>query len=140
MANSQESRNPFLDYRIIELAMKMPLNYKIKGFSLKHILKNMLGDTLPMHILHRKKTGFALPINEWFKKDLKELLTRMLLGHQSFVRNSLNSRFIKRMIDLHANGSQNFSFQLWNLFILEIWHKIFIENKDKSLTFNEILS
>lgn len=140
MANSQESRNPFLDYRIIELAMKMPLSYKIKGFSLKHILKTMLGDTLPMHILHRKKTGFALPINEWFKKDLKELLIRMLLGQQSFVRNSLNGRFIKRMIDLHTSGTQNFSFQLWNLFILEIWHKIFIENKGQALTFNEILS
>ncbi|HNY13175.1 MAG TPA: asparagine synthase (glutamine-hydrolyzing) [Candidatus Wallbacteria bacterium] len=139
MANSQESRNPFLDYRVIELAMKMPINYKIKGFTLKHILKTMMHDTLSPAVINRKKMGFALPIGEWFKGDLKELLARTLLSPGSFVKNALNASYVKKMIDMHANGAQNFSFQLWNLFILEIWHKIFIENKGESLTFKTIL-
>lgn len=139
MANSQESRNPFLDYRIIELAMKMPVGLKIKGLTLKHILKSMLAETLPKSTLHRRKMGFALPISRWFRCELRELLTRTLLRSGSFVSGAFNVSYIKRMLSLHGSGAQNFSFQLWNLFILEIWHRIFIENRSEPSSFKSIL-
>ena len=126
IANSVENRSPFLDYKIIELAMKMPVNYKIKNLSLKNILKLMMHDTLPLYILHRPKTGFMPPIDRWFRGDLRELMCRALTGSNSFVKTAFNGTYIKNMIEINHSGMQNFSFQLYNLFILELWHKLYM--------------
>ncbi len=126
MANSVENRSPFLDYKVVELAMKMPVDYKIKNLSLKNILKVMMQDTLPLYILHRPKTGFTPPLDKWFKGDLRELLSRALTGKNSFVKNFLNAAYVKHMIETNQSGMQNFSYQLFNLFILELWHKLYM--------------
>ena len=128
-AHSIEHRSPFLDYRVIELAMKIPIGYKIRNMSLKNILKTMMHDILPLYILHRPKTGYVPPLNKWLKSDLRELLSRALLGGSSFVASALNKKYIKYLIDVNHGGLQNFSNQLWNLFIFEIWHRMFIANK-----------
>lgn len=126
IANSVENRSPFLDHRIIELAMKMPVNYKIKNLSLKNILKVMMQDTLPLYILHRPKTGFTPPIDRWFRGELRELMCRALTGANSFVKTAFNGAYVKNMIEINHSGMQNFSFQLYNLFILELWHKLYM--------------
>lgn len=139
-ANSIETKSPFLDYKIVELAMKMPVDYKIKNLSLKNILKVMMQDTLPLYILHRPKTGFTPPIDRWFRGDLRELLCRALTGANSFVRSAFNAAFVKNMIEMNQNGMQNYSLQLYNLFILELWHKLYMSDtvRGRGCSFKDI--
>ncbi len=140
IANSIENRSPFLDYRVIELAMKIPVNFKIKNISLKNILKVMMHDTLPLYILHRPKTGFSPPVDKWFRGDLRELMCRALTAKNSFVKNAFNGAYIKNMLEINQSGMQNFSPHLYNLFILELWHKLYMgESKGpQSLSFKDI--
>lgn len=140
IANSVENRSPFLDYRVIELAMKIPVNFKIKNISLKNILKVMMQDTLPLYILHRPKTGFSPPVDKWFRGDLRELMCRALTAKNSFVKNAFNGTYIKNMLEINQSGMQNFSPHLYNLFILELWHKLYMgESKgSRNISFKDI--
>ncbi len=139
-ANLVETRNPFIDHRVIDLAMKIPVNYKIKNISLKNILKEMMRDILPLYILHRPKTSFVPPVDKWFRSDLRELLCRALIGSDSFVKKNFNGAYIKNMIEINHSGIQNFTPQLYNLFIFELWHKLYMGRSSaaRPLSFKDI--
>ena len=74
MANSLELRVPLLDHRVLEFAASLPAHYKLRGFSLKHILKRALSKRVPTAILKRKKAGFPVPYESWMRGDLKDWL------------------------------------------------------------------
>ena len=86
----------------------------------------MMQDTLPIYILHRPKTGFVPPIDKWFRGELRELMCRALTAKNSFVKNAFNGAYIKTMLEINHSGMQNFSPHLYNLFILELWHKLYM--------------
>ena len=67
MANSLELRVPLLDHRVLEFAASLPADYKLKGFSLKYILKRALAKRVPTAILKRKKVGFPVPYDSWMQ-------------------------------------------------------------------------
>jgi len=69
MANSLEARMPFLDYRLIELMVKVDKNVKMQGWERKSVLRKTIGKTLPDSLLKAPKKGFGIPLREWFKKD-----------------------------------------------------------------------
>ena len=74
MANSLETRVPFLDHRLIELMAKVSMNVKMKGYTRKIVLRKTLGKTLPNELLHAPKRGFTVPLGEWMKNDSKRIL------------------------------------------------------------------
>ena len=78
MAASLEARTPFLDYRLVEFAMDIPSRYKLKQNKLKYILKCAVSGLVPDEIIHRKKHGFHVPIDKWFRKELKSYCREIL--------------------------------------------------------------
>lgn len=72
MANSQELRVPFLDHKVVEFAAGLPAALKVKGKSLKHILKKATESVVPNEILLQKKIGFAPPISHWITSELSK--------------------------------------------------------------------
>jgi len=68
MAHSLESRAPFLDHRIIELAAALPVEWKLKGLRKKHLLKESQRGTLPAAVIERQKQGFNAPVSSWFHR------------------------------------------------------------------------
>lgn len=86
MANSLETRSPFLDHKLMEFAAKLPAEYKMKRLIKKYILKKAIKDLIPQENIHRRKMGFGVPVGEWFRNDLKDFLCETLLSSSSLDR------------------------------------------------------
>src|SRR5207302_7409205 len=71
MAHALEVRSPFLDTDLAEFALRLPQSTKVRGWSLKRVLKRAMRDRLPAHLLNRRKRGFGVPLDRWFRTDLR---------------------------------------------------------------------
>ena len=128
MAHSLELRCPFLDYRLIEFcAREVPASMKVRAGKGKWLLRQLAARHLPHDIINRAKWGFKVPIGEWFRGPLAELLSAMLLSTDSAVSQHLNSAEIGRLVQEHQSGRCNHEKQLWILLQLELWHRMFID-------------
>lgn len=127
MANSLEARSPFLDHEFMEFVARIPAEYKLRRTATKFILKESLRGILPDEVLFRKKMGFGVPIDHWFRKELKEMAYDTLLGQRCIGRGYFEKVFIKRILDEHMSGRWNWQHHIWNLLMLELWHRQFID-------------
>ena len=129
MANSLEARSPFLDHEVMEFAARLPVEIKFRGRRLKHLLKRAFADLLPPENVNRRKMGFGVPVGQWFRGPLRELLRDALLSQQSLKRGYFHEPEVRRLVDEHLERRADHSFQLWNLLMLELWHREFIQRE-----------
>jgi asparagine synthase (glutamine-hydrolysing) len=127
MANSLEVRCPFLDHEFMEFTASIPLKYKLNGSVKKYILKKAFSKIIPDNILKRKKTGFGVPLSRWFRQELKEYISDILLSRQSLERGYFKSDAVRKLLAEHISGKIDHSPRLWTLLILELWHREFID-------------
>ncbi|HKB67699.1 MAG TPA: asparagine synthase (glutamine-hydrolyzing) [Pyrinomonadaceae bacterium] len=123
MATSVEARVPFLDHHLVEYAMSLPVDLKIKGTSGKHILKRALENVLPPDLLYRPKRGFGAPIREWFRGAGGEVLSGLILNSSIRKRGLFDYEFIAQLIDEHRRGARDWSFHLWALLNVSLWYE-----------------
>lgn len=132
MSVSLETRSPFLDYRIIELASKIPFEMKVKGFGkdteFKYILKKALEAYVPKENLYRIKKGFSIPLSQWFTGKLKAYTKSALLSNKAIIKNYFELTQIKKMLIKHDNLN-DFGPQLWSLLTLELWFRSYFDNQ-----------
>jgi asparagine synthase (glutamine-hydrolysing) len=122
MATSVEARVPFLDHHLVEYAMSLPVDLKIKSNSGKHILKRALEKVLPEDLLYRPKRGFGAPIREWFRGAGGEVLGGLIMNSSIRKRGLFDYEFIARLIDEHRRGTRDWSFHLWALLNVSLWY------------------
>lgn len=123
MAHGIESRVPFLDHKIVELSAKIPADIKFKNGEMKRILLKTFSKDLPTSVLNRKdKMGFPVPINEWFKKELKDFIYDIFLNSPK--RDIINKDIVMKKI----NEEPQFGRKIWGLLSLEIWFQEFYDN------------
>lgn len=127
MAASLELRVPFLDHRFLEFAGKLPIKYRNKGFESKYLLKKALEPWLDNKILYRKKQGFPTPLAIMFKTSLKEYLTQTLDSEIARSRGYFNPDTIRKLLDEHSNNHRDHHKVLWQLLVLELWHREYID-------------
>lgn len=127
MANSLETRSPFLDHKLMEFVAKLPADYKIKRLIKKYILKKAIKDLIPKKNLHRRKMGFAVPAGEWFRNDMKGFLSEILLSQAFLNRGYFRPEVIKNMVKQHMEKQVDHTFPLWALLMLELWHQRFMD-------------
>lgn len=128
MANSLETRSPFLDHKLMEFAASIPSNLKLKGWTTKYLLKKALTKILPKDILNRRKAGFGVPIGTWFRQELKDYAYDILLSEKSLKRGYFKKEAIKRILDEHTKGKIDHGARIWSLINFELWHQMFIDN------------
>jgi asparagine synthase (glutamine-hydrolysing) len=128
MASSIEARVPFLDHKLVEFAMTIPRRMKYRNGETKWILKEALRGVIPERVLQRKKQGFGVPINEWMMRKLGGFVEDSLLNSSLRRRELFDYEFIKRLLNEHRTGRVNYSFFLWNLLNLSLWHDQWIQN------------
>ncbi|MBL7197578.1 MAG: asparagine synthase (glutamine-hydrolyzing) [Candidatus Omnitrophica bacterium] len=129
MANSLEARVPFLDHKLVEFAFAIPSDLKLKGLSLKYLLKKSMKGLLTDEVVNRQKHGFGVPIREWFKSDLIRKSTDEFLNDSSVKRRGFfKVEYVKRIVNDHAKGKADNSHKLWLIMILEIWCRRFLDN------------
>ena len=120
MAHGLEVRSPFLDVQLLEFATRLPPAVKVRGLSLKRVLKRAVADLLPEEILGRRKHGFGVPLDRWFRQDLAPY-TAAALGPGAHLRRRLNGHEVDRLLGQHSEGSQNHGHALWTLLTLELF-------------------
>jgi asparagine synthase (glutamine-hydrolysing) len=115
-----EGRSPILDHKMIELACKIPFRLKVKNGETKYIFKKALESIVPKENLYRKKVGFGIPLNEWFKGDLNPYARKLLLSKNSLIKEFVHQEKIKPMINSN-NQTIDFGPRIWSLMMLELW-------------------
>jgi len=121
MANSLEIRNPYLDYRVVELAARMPGEWKLKGTERKHILKSAFRDFLPSKVLTRRKYGFGIPVGEWFRHDLKGLFEDVVSRKNVERVGLLHYDTVRDVYQKHLSGRRDATPLLWSVFAFQWW-------------------
>ena len=130
MAFGIEGRVPFLDYRIIELANKMPENYKLKNILFdKFILRRVTKNLIPDETRKRKKRHFFVPIDKWFKDELLGLKDELLAENYIKKQGIFKNEYIDKINKNFKSSPLFYSRQMWSLMVFQIWHKIYIENE-----------
>ena len=128
MAHSLEVRSPLLDHRLMELCAGLPGAWKLAGGTTKKIFKDALRPWLPGHLLDRPKWGFAVPIASWFRQELRELATEVLLDRVALERGFFRQEGLRRLIDSHVAGTRDNGDKLWALIQLELWLRTFVDS------------
>jgi asparagine synthase (glutamine-hydrolysing) len=121
MAHGLEARSPLLDHRLMELCARIPVRYKLHGYSTKWIFRQMLRGVLPEAILTKKKTGFRLPLDRWFRADLKEFICDRLLAPSSHLWQCFDRRALERFLANYFAGTVDYSDHIWTLLWLDEW-------------------
>ena len=128
MSNALEARSPFLDHEVMELAASLPVNLKLKQGNAKYLLKHAFADLLPPENVNRRKMGFGVPVGKWFRGELSAFLKDSLLSKEARERGYFDPAEVTRMVQDHLRGSADYGPSLWNLLMLELWHKEFIDS------------
>ena len=122
MAVSLEVRAPLLDHQLMEEVARIPPSLKLRGRCGKYIFKKAVEPMLPQGVLDRKKQGFAIPLDRWFRKDLRDMAQEALFGSDDGI---LNMSFLKRVWDEHQKGTYNRSAHLWAVLMYRKWKEAF---------------
>ena len=123
MANSLETRIPFLDHTVFEAAWRIPLGAKLKGSSTKDCLKKILFKYVPKELIERPKTGFGIPLEQWLRGPLSgwanKLLDKQRLENEGF----FDAEKISKMWGEHKSGQRNWQYLLWDVLMFQAWYE-----------------
>jgi len=128
MAVSIEARNPFLDYRVMELAFRIPGSLKLRGSKTKYIYKKSVRDLIGDNLTYRKKQMFTVPVGEWFRRTLAPFTESILLGERALDRNLFRSEQVRDMLCKHQRNEANFTREIRALIAIELWCCTFLDS------------
>lgn len=126
MANSIEVRTPFLDFRLVELACSIPGALKIKGQTLKYVLRKVAGRYLPAEILERPKEGFVLPKNTWLRHGMAETMKDILSKERLSIHGYFNQQYVDALVGRFFKGDDTLTFKLWTLIVFQLWFENYL--------------
>jgi asparagine synthase (glutamine-hydrolysing) len=121
MATSIEARSPLLDTALTEYAASLPGEFKLDGRRTKAILRDAFADLIPEDIDRRPKTGFGVPLDAWFRGELREYVRDTLLASSAASRAYLRPAAVQAIVDDHQQGRANLGHRLWTLVCFERW-------------------
>ena len=127
MAHSLEVRSPLLDHVFMETVASMPALAKLRGRRSKHLFKKMLSEWLPPDVLNRRKMGFGVPLDHWFRNRLKGLPAEVLLDPVAANRGLFRRSEIERLVAGQLAGTANNGNKLWALLQLELWFRTYVD-------------
>jgi len=128
MATSLEVRVPLLDHKLIDFVTKVPASLKLAGTETKQLLKRVARDLIPAEILDRPKQGFGMPLEEWINRQLRDQIREILREPRTRQRGYVNPDYVDLILDEHHKGRRDHSQPLWSLWILELWHRRYIDD------------
>jgi asparagine synthase (glutamine-hydrolysing) len=121
MAVSLETRVPFLDHRVAELAARIPLPMKIRGGQGKHILRQLLYRELPPPLFDRPKAGFAIPVGDWIKGPLRPWAEDLFNPRAMAAEGWFDPKIVQRRWQDHLTGRRDSTPALWAILMFQSW-------------------
>ena len=127
MAHSLEVRSPLLDHKLVEFAARMPPALKLRGWETKAILRDTVRRYLPPNIVRKPKQGFKVPLAEWLRTSLAEMVGDYLeVGKGRLPGGIFNQATIQTLVDQHRTGSADHSSKIWLLLNYAAWHDLYL--------------
>jgi asparagine synthase (glutamine-hydrolysing) len=123
MAHSLELRSPFLDHEVVALGLALPGSLKTRGREGKVALRRAFAADLPAEVASRGKSGFGVPLERWFRSDLREVAHDLLTGDRGWFRPDT----VRRLLGEHESGHADHGHRLWCLLMLELWVREHVE-------------
>jgi asparagine synthase (glutamine-hydrolysing) len=123
MANSLETRSPFLDHKLIEFVSTLPSEYKMNLINTKYILKDTFKDMLPQKIRKRGKMGFSIPLGLWMRQKLKKRFEETCLSEKSLNTGLFDREKLLKLWDEHQNLKKDHGYKLWAIFVFFVWFR-----------------
>lgn len=123
MSVGLEGREPLLDYRLVEFAARLPESYKYRKGQKKWVLKEVVHKYVPKEMMNRPKKGFGIPLAEWFKDDLKDLLVTYLDPSRIQREGVFNTDEVLKLRDSYLNGNNSSTRKLWHILMFEMWYE-----------------
>jgi asparagine synthase (glutamine-hydrolysing) len=128
MAHALEVRSPLLDHHVHEYAAALPAGLKLRKGTTKWLLKQLATRRgLPEHLVHRRKQGFGIPIGEWFRGELRPWIEGVLRDPATRARGYFEPAEVDRLLTEHVESQADHTYRLWNLAMLELWHREWID-------------
>ena len=127
MAANLEVRVPFLNVEMLELTARMPPRLKLRGLKRKYILKRALEKVLPHDLVWRKKAGFGAPIRAWLRGPLRPMVEDLLSESTIQRRGLFEPGEVRRIIDANLSGREDYNLQVFQLLVLELWQRQFMD-------------
>ena len=127
MAVGLEVRVPLLDHRIVEYTSRLPDSLKYRNGTSKYLLKKLLGRYVPTNLFERPKMGFGIPIDQWFRQDLKNVLMDYLSPARLKKEGLFDEAFVEKKIKEHLSGQANHQYRLWSLLMWEMWRERWLD-------------
>jgi len=137
MANSVELRVPLLDHKVLEFAARLPRNQKVRRWTMKYLAKKALRGYVPEEILSRRKAGFPIPYDLWLRDALRAWVSEILLDDRTVSRGYFQRSAIEKLITPNGN-KQVYSKEIFSLVVLELWHRLFIDQDVSQLGRNRV--
>lgn len=120
MANNLESRAPFLDSEIIKFGFNLPFRYKIQGLHNKYLLRVLFSKYISKEWAYRPKHGFSLPLNTWFRNELKDMVYDELKALEKS-KDFIDVKYFKQIIDEHMLEQNDNANKIWSVIVLSKW-------------------
>ncbi|MCA8924934.1 MAG: asparagine synthase (glutamine-hydrolyzing) [Planctomycetes bacterium] len=127
MAHSLECRSPLLDHKLAEYVGHLPFALKMHRLETKRVLKDAMRDRLPRSILKRKKMGFGVPLEHWFRGHLGSILEETILSPRALARGYFQPAALRELVDQHTSKRADWQNPLFTLLMLELWHRQYID-------------
>jgi asparagine synthase (glutamine-hydrolysing) len=124
------TRFPFLDRDVAEFSGRVPVGLKVKGFDKRYLFKRAFCNLLPIEVIRKKKHGFGIPVATWLKSDkrMREFSRDVLFSARAEERGYFRRDFIEDLVRRHeADDSTYYGDTLWSFFVLELWHRQFVD-------------
>ncbi|HOJ91778.1 MAG TPA: asparagine synthase C-terminal domain-containing protein, partial [Saprospiraceae bacterium] len=125
MATGVEVRVPFLDYELVEMSTKIPVEFKMKNSNPKYILKKLAEKYLPKDIIYRSKTGFGAPVRKWIVEDLDEMVQDRLSQKNVSFYEIFDYKAVKKIIADNKAGCIDASYSILSLLAIDSWLRQF---------------
>ena len=122
MANSLEARAPLLDSMLVAFAAKLPNAMKMRGGRGKVLLRRLAARYLPEAALEKSKQGFAIPLDHWFRTDLKDMIADTLESRRFIESGVFDLKVAKTMLAQHLAGQKSHGEKLWQMLVFSLWH------------------
>jgi asparagine synthase (glutamine-hydrolysing) len=130
MANSLEVRTPYLDYRLVEFSVNLPLRFKINNGTQKYLMKKLLEKYIPRELVYRTKWGFPAPVGDWLYRDLRYMIDRWLSTEKIKNVGILNEVMVKKLVREFLSGKKFHHKRVWAMIIFQMWYDKYISGND----------
>ena len=127
MANSLEVRSPLLDHELIEFAAGVPSDMKYRDRTAKYLLKRYVEQRVPPATVRRPKMGFSIPLSAWLRGELRSTGEELMLSDRALARGYFKPDQVRLLWTRHQQRQQEHPHQIWALMILELWHRLFVD-------------